>query len=116
MKTILIISAILFTSAGCASTNPNYEVKTDLPVADINLKDVNPKFYEIKVCPFYVPDGVSYRNCLSNLIEQRKAGVPVSVYEQSSDSCAKEAKEYEGFITEQNLYLSCLASSFAEDR
>lgn len=63
-----------------------------------------------KICPFYVPDGVTYRDCLSGLVERGKAAYDGSKSEiKSFDSyCQSISDQYTGIET-MNLYFSCMA-------
>lgn len=65
-------------------------------------------------CPFYVPDGVTYRQCLYYLVERQKtaykgSGASAASYEKY---CESISDEYTG-IEQINLYQSCLAYKFS---
>lgn len=53
-------------------------------------------------CPFYEPDGASYRECLSEYVLTKQPNSEIE------ESCRKVVSDYGG-VEAQNLYLSCLA-------
>ncbi|MDO8513929.1 MAG: hypothetical protein Q7S50_00070 [bacterium] len=63
-----------------------------------------------EICPFYIPDGVTYRDCLSDLVERGKAtyGGSKSNVVSSENYCQSISDQYTGIET-VNLYFSCMA-------
>ena len=64
-----------------------------------------------KICPFYVPDGVTYRDCLSNLVERGKAayGGNKSEITGFENYCQSISDQYNAGVESLNLYFSCMA-------
>ena len=63
-----------------------------------------------KICPFYIPDGVSYRDCLGQIVEQGKVAYIGNKDDIDSfeNFCQSISDPYTGVET-LNLYLSCMA-------
>lgn len=61
-------------------------------------------------CPFYEPDGVSYRECLINLREKAENNFRGSktTLEVFGDYCHNIAKEYEGSLVAGELWNQCM--------
>lgn len=66
-----------------------------------------------KICPFYVPDGVTYRDCLNQLVERKKAAYTGKKDDIDSfeNYCQSISDQYTGIET-MNLYFSCMAYKF----
>ncbi|MDO8571554.1 MAG: hypothetical protein Q7R79_02655 [bacterium] len=64
-----------------------------------------------KICPFYVPDGVSYRDCLGDLVERGTAayGGSKSDITGFETYCRSISEQYEAWVESLNLYYSCMA-------
>ena len=60
------------------------------------------------ICPFYKPDGVTYRKCLSDLIGKEADGKAAAAVAAAEKYCTSISEQYSG-IENLNLYLSCMA-------
>lgn len=60
------------------------------------------------ICPFYKPDGVTYRKCLSDLIGKESEGKATTTVAAAEKYCTSVSEQYSG-IENANLYLSCTA-------
>lgn len=62
-------------------------------------------------CPFYVPNGVTYRDCMTAYIAKEQAdfkGTKTQI-QQSENYCLGISKQYVDGIEGTNLYQSCMA-------
>lgn len=91
---------------------------------DIHLsalrKVEDPEFYNYVVselepaCPFYDPDGKTYRNCLVSLIKQHLSAPKKSAEEVDAikEYCNFISKPYMGELEATDLYNSCMVYKF----
>lgn len=66
-------------------------------------------FHELQdICPFYVPNGVAYRDCLERIVDNGKVGKSETLIKSGETFCRTVSAEYTG-IESNNLFLSCFA-------
>jgi|GEM_PF-5579623 len=69
------------------------------------------KYYFTKIestCPFYEPDGATYRECLLNLMENKKTQKSKSEINNADNFCNKVNAEYGSGLEAVELYLDCM--------
>lgn len=64
-----------------------------------------------QTCPFYEPDGATYRECLYDYVDSKKleTGATVSQVEAFSDYCLSIFTKYKDTLAGIELYQSCMA-------
>lgn len=65
-------------------------------------------------CPFYKPDGTSYRDCLNRLIDKEISGFKggSKTIETIKNDCGKESAQYIGDLTNTALSLSLSCEAY----